>query len=107
MGLAIGIGFYEGAIISCVFLIGVLTLLHKLDLYSRTHSKVLDVYAELKDIAGVTNFMNTVKSDGTKISNIEVKKSKDLGEHTIGLMMTLTLAAKWDHGEYLLQLHNL
>jgi len=22
-------------------------------------------------------------------------------------MMTLTLAAKWDHGEYLLQLHNL
>ena len=31
MGLAIGIGFYEGAIISCVFLIGVLTVLHKLD----------------------------------------------------------------------------
>ena len=107
MGLAIGIGFYEGAIISCVFLIGVLTLLHKLDLHSRTHSRVLDVYVELQDISGVTNFLNMVKSDGTKISNIEVKKSKDLGEHTIGLMMTLTLAAKWDHGEYLLQLHNL
>lgn len=107
MGLAIGIGFYEGAIISCIFLIGVVTVLHKADLYSRTHSKILDVYVEVQDIAGVTNFLNMVRSDGTKISNLEVKKSKDLDEHTIGLMLTLTLAKKWDHGEYLLQLHNI
>jgi len=107
MGLAIGIGFYEGAIISCVFLIGVLTILHKLDLHSRTHSKILDVYAELKDIAGVTNFMNTVKSDGTKISNIEVKKSNENDRHIIGLTMTLTLAVKIDHSEYILKLHGI
>ena len=107
MGLAIGIGFYEGAIISCIFLIGVVTVLHKADLYSRTHSKILDIYVEVQDIAGVTNFLNMVRSDGTKISNMEVKKSEDLDEHTIGLMMTLTLAKKWDHGEYLLQLHNI
>ena len=107
MGLAIGIGFYEGAIISCAFLFGVLTLLHKLDLYSRTHSKILDVYAELKDITGVTNFMNSVKSDGTKISNIEVKNSNDNDRHIIGLTMTLTLAGKIDHGEYILKLHTI
>ena len=107
MGLAIGIGFYEGAIITCAFIFGVLTLLHKMDIHSRTHSRILDVYVELQDISGVTNFLNMVKSDGTKISNMEVKKSKHLDEHTIGLLMTLTLATKWDHGEYLLQLHNL
>lgn len=107
MGLAIGIGFYEGAIISCIFLFGVVTGLHKLDLYSRTHSRVLDVYAELRDIAGVTNFINTVKADGTKISNIEVKKSNELDRHVIGLTMTLTLAEKCDHGEYLLKLHSI
>ena len=105
MGLAIGIGFYEGAIISCAFLFGVLTLLHKLDLYSRTHSKILDVYAELKDISGVTNFMNSVKSDGTKISNIEVKKLNEQDRHIIGLTMTLTLSGKIDHAEYILKLH--
>ena len=107
MGLAIGIGFYEGAIISCVFLLGVLTLLHKLDLYSRTHSKILDVYAELKDISGVTNFMNSVKSDGTKISNIEVTKSNEIDRHIIGLTMTLTLADKIEHSEYILKLHTI
>ncbi|EKQ57274.1 MULTISPECIES: MgtC/SapB family protein [unclassified Clostridium] len=107
MGLAIGIGFYEGAIISCVFLFGVVTGLHRLDLYSRHHSKVLEVYAELKDITGVTNFMNTVKSDGTKISNIEVKKANELDRHIIGLTMTLTLARKIDHAEYILKLHTI
>jgi len=101
MGLAIGIGFYEGAIISCVFLFAVLTLLHKLDLYSRTHSKILDVYAEIKHITGVTNFMNSVKSDGTKIFNIELKKSNETDRHIIGLTMTLTLAEKIDHSEYI------
>lgn len=108
MGLAIGIGFYEGAIISCVFLFGVVTGLHSLDVYSRTHSKILDVYAELKDISGVKNFMNTVKSDGTKISNIEIKKkSHELDRHIIGLTMTLTLAEKIDHSEYILKLHDI
>jgi len=107
MGLAIGIGFYEGAIISCIFLIGVVTVLHKLDLYSRTHSRVLDVYAELKHISGVTNFMNSVKSDGTRISNIEIKKSDENDRHIIGLTMTLTLAGKIDHSEYILKLHTI
>lgn len=108
MGLAIGIGFYEGAIISCIFLYGVVTGLHKLDLYARTHSRILDVYVELQDITGVTNFIRTVKSDGTKISNIEVKKSSELdNEQNVGLTMTLTLAERWDHSDYMLQLHNI
>lgn len=107
MGLAIGIGFYEGAIISCVFLLGVVTVLHKFDLYSRTHSRILDVYAEIKHITGVTNFMNSIKADGTKISNIELTKSKEFDNHVIGLTMTLTLADKIDHSEYILKLHSI
>ncbi len=107
MGLAIGIGFYEGAIISCIFLFGVVTGLHRLDVYSRTHSRVMDVHVELKDISGVTNFINVVKSWGTRISNVEVKKTNNLDEHTIGLTMTLTLAEKCDHGEYMLKLLNI
>ncbi|MBE6089600.1 MgtC/SapB family protein [Clostridium diolis] len=107
MGLAIGIGFYEGAIISCFFLLGVLTVLHKADLHYRAKSNELDIYAELKHIAGVTNFMNAIKLDGTKISNLELKKAKELDNHIIGLRMTLTLPEKINHSEYILKLHSL
>ena len=107
MGLAIGIGFYEGAIITCIFVLGVVTGLHKLDLYARTHSRILDVHVELRDITGVTNFMNRVKSDGTRISNIEIKKSNQMDSKIIGLTMTLTLAEKIEHSEYILKLHTI
>jgi len=107
MGLAIGIGFYEGALISCIYLFVVITLLHKLDLYSRTHSKTFDVYIEIEHIIGITNFLNVLKADGTKLSNIEIKKCTDKDKHRICLNLTLTLSKKIDHGEYLLQLHNI
>lgn len=67
----------------------------------------MDVYAELKHIAGVTNFMNAIKLDGTKISNLELKKAKELDNHIIGLRMTLTLPEKINHSEYILKLHSL
>ncbi|WP_294379234.1 MgtC/SapB family protein [uncultured Clostridium sp.] len=107
MGLAIGIGFYEGAIITCIYLLAVVTVLHKLDLYTRTHSKTIEVYVELQDICGVTNFLSMVKADGTKVSNIEVKKNDDMERGMVGLTMTLTLNKKCDHSDYLLQLNNI
>lgn len=107
MGLAIGIGFYEGAVLTCIYIMAVVTFLHKLDLYSRTHSRYLDVYVELQDVVGITNFINLVKADGTKISNIEVKKDSTIDSRMIGLSMTLLLAKRCDHTEYLLQLNNI
>lgn len=107
MGLAIGIGFYEGAIISCIFLYFVVTLLHRLDLMSRMHSKTLDIYVTLRDIKGVTNFLEIVRSDGTKISNIEVVNRQNNSENTITLNLTLTFLKKCDHSEYILNLHKI
>ncbi|ACD54033.1 MgtC/SapB family protein [Clostridium botulinum] len=106
MGLAIGIGFYEGAIITCIFLMGVVTGLHKLDEYMQTHSKTIDIYVELEDIKGVMNFMTCVKKDGTQIFNVEIK-NKNSDVKVIALAMTLKLNQSCDHMEYILQLHHI
>ncbi len=106
MGLAIGIGFYEGAIITCIFLMGVVTGLHKLDEYMQTHSKTIDIYVELEDIKGVMNFMTCVKKDGTQIFNVEIK-NKNSDVKVIALAMTLKLNQSCDHMDYLLQLHHI
>ena len=107
MGLAVGIGFYEGAILSCIFLYAVVTVLHRLDVHSRMHTRVLDIYVELEEVVGIANFMKVVKSDGTKITNVEVRKLDKLDSHTIAFSMTLTLAEKRDHNEYMMQLNNI
>ena len=107
MGLAVGIGFYEGAILSCIFLYAVVTVLHRWDVHSRMHTRVIDIYVELEEVVGIANFMKVVKSDGTKITNVEVRKLDKLDSHTIAFSMTLTLAEKRDHNEYMMQLNNI
>lgn len=107
MGLAVGISFYEGAILSCIFLYAVVTVLHRWDVHSRMHTRVLDIYVELEEVVGIANFMKVVKSDGTKITNVEVRKLDKLDSHTIAFSMTLTLAEKRDHNEYMMQLNNI
>ena len=104
MGLAIGIGFYEGAIITCIFLFGIMTGLHKLDIYLQGNSKVIDIYAEFDNISAVTDFISNIKETGARVSDIEMKKSKESGGG-IGVIMTLKLLEKCDHTEYLINLH--
>ncbi|CDM68039.1 MgtC/SapB transporter [Clostridium bornimense] len=106
MGLAIGIGFYEGAIISCIFLFGVMTGLHKLDLYVQNNSKVINIYAEFNNISNVTNFIKNLRERGIRISNFEVQKTDKIDKSSVGVIMTLRLLDKVNHADCILALHN-
>lgn len=106
MGLAIGIGFYEAAVIACVYILGVVTVLHKIDLYARTHTKILEVHMQIKNSGCMERVIRKITKDGTKISNIEVAKSSE-GDETVDLYMTLTLAKKLtDHSQYIIKLNS-
>lgn len=106
MGLAIGIGFYEAAVIACVYILGVVTVLHKIDLYARTHTKILEVHMQIKNSGCMERVIRKITKDGTKISNIEVSKSSE-GNETVDLYMTLTLAKKLtDHSQYIIKLNS-
>lgn len=106
MGLAIGIGFYEGAIISCIFLFGVMTGLHKLDLYVQNNSKVINIYAEFNSISNVTNFIKNLRDRGIRVTNFEVQKTDKIDKSTVGVVMTLRLLDKINHSDCILLLHN-
>lgn len=106
MGLAIGIGFYEGAIISCIFLFGVMTGLHKMDLYVQNNSKVINIYAEFNTISNVTSFIKNLRSRGVRISDLEVQKTDKIDKSNVGVVMTLRLLDKVNHAECILSLHN-
>ena len=107
MGLAIGIGFYEGAIISCIFLYGVMIGLHRLDEYVQMHSKVMEIYLELDNMSALSHFIEYVKAQGTKVSDLEIQRIKQDGDQIVGAMMTLVLCDNCDHTQYIFELHHL
>lgn len=105
MGLAIGIGFYEGAIIGGLFVFFVMMGLHRLDEYVQRHSKVLELYMELDDMAALTRLLEFAKNEGTKVSNLEIHRIKNENYQGVGVLITLSTRRPCDHTNYIVHLH--
>ena len=71
IGLAIGIGLYEVALVAglCVFL--VLTVLHEMDYFMRSRTRMLDAYIELDPTISLGKFIRNIRDQGLEISNIQ------------------------------------
>lgn len=80
IGLAIGIGFYEGAILGTVMIFVAMAALHKLDGRIVGSSKVISAYVELENMASVRNLSQFLKEKDVKLLDIETESSEKLGK---------------------------
>lgn len=87
VGLALGIGFYSGAIISSVLIFFIMTILHKLDAYMVSKSKLIDLFIEFKNLSDLAILMNTAKDNDMKVSDIEISKSTY--ENSVVVLLTI------------------
>ena len=76
IGLAIGVGFYEVALIGglCVFL--VLTVLHSWELYMRRNVKQCTIYMELKPECTMRQLLEEAREVHINLSNVQLEKSE-------------------------------
>lgn len=87
MGLAIGIGFYEGAVIMCLFLYIVLEVVNILDMrFLKTYNN-LNLYIELSTDAYFSSVLSLTKSDGWKTDEL---KQLTTGNHCNAMMISLS-----------------
>lgn len=93
IGLAIGIGFYMGAILGCGFMIFSLVLLKKIDRNIKTHARMMEVYIEYSDEFSIQNISEYTESKGYELLDIEFGKLKTINKE-IG---TLTFVINFRH----------
>lgn len=70
MGLAIGIGFYKGAIICCVFIFLVITLLAKFDSKLMSRERHITVRIDLNENKMLTSFLEIINKSNLRIISI-------------------------------------
>ena len=89
IGLAIGIGLYEVALIAglCVFL--VLTVLHECDYYMRSRTRMLDAYIELDQSVNLGKFIRNIREQGLEISNIQREHDTSYGDEVLSFTATI------------------
>ena len=70
LGLAVGIGFYEAAILGWVTVFVIMIGLHRLDNRMPRSAKVMEVYVELKTTIDLSSFMKCVRALGVEFDSI-------------------------------------
>lgn len=97
MGLALGIGFYEGAIIGMLFIFIVMTVLHQLDNKLMSASKVVDMYIELEEDYRLSHLLEYVRNEEMRVSSLEVVESRGKSKEGIAALITLRLPKRMAH----------
>lgn len=94
MGLAIGIGFYMAAVCACVLIVFATVVLHRLDNYMLSKSKILDIYVEFDNTVSITSVLEAMKSMMVSIEAIEMVKPSYGSNTSVAAIMTLRLKQK-------------
>ena len=99
VGLALGIGLYEVAVIGSVSIFIILTLLHELDFRMRRSTKLVEVYAELKPEVPVSVFLDFVRANSIEPSNLQLQLENTTGSGILAFTVTLKGLKKSTHDD--------
>lgn len=90
IGIAIGIGFYIGALITGLFTLILLKVLKVVDKRYREKFNFVDIYLELHNPKDITNIINFLGSIGVRVVSLNSTKAKAISSE-IGLDITIKI----------------
>lgn len=99
IGLAVGIGFYSGAIICAVFVLIVMTVMSGWDAKLQLRSKQINFFAEFLSMDDVGKFIDMIRQKGYKLHDLELNRGKSSVDDLVGVTFWVELDRKMDHVE--------
>ena len=107
VGLCVGIGLYEAAIVGSVLIILILTAVHCLDGYIRKRSQNLDLYLEVETSVSIGQLTKQIRALGLKIDSIQIDKEYSVDNTLRALVLSVHPQKKIKRQELLDQLQQL
>jgi putative Mg2+ transporter-C (MgtC) family protein len=97
LGLAIGMGFYEGAIIASVLILLIIAGLHRVDNLLVSHSRNMELYVEFSDGGQLSNLISFARGNAIVVLHMEFTHPKfNKGEHSAALL-SMRLPKRFNH----------
>ena len=88
LGLAVGIGFYELAVVGAVCILLVLTIFHSWENYMRRNTAVLTVYIELNSGIHLGQLLREAREKGIELDNIQLQNDSSQ-DGDVGVLATV------------------
>lgn len=87
MGLALGVGFYEGTLLCFIFIGLVLPLVSYLENLLTRNSKYIELYIEFRHLKDFRVLLDLVQSKGAEFNNVDIIKTKEKGKSELVLFV--------------------
>ena len=97
MGLAIGAGFYEGALVGCILIMATTALFSKLEAFILSRSRNINLYVELEAADSLTKVMECLRDNHVRVYDVEFIKEKNAESKRPAAVFSLQLPKKFSH----------
>ena len=98
IGLAIGAGFYWGALVACTLMIFTVTVFAKLESFITSRSRNITIYLEFDQTDNIADIVEKIKSHGVRIFDVELMKANQNGMSKYpGAILVMRLPKKLSH----------
>lgn len=97
MGLAIGAGFYVGALIGCALIIITIVFFTRIESLILSHSKNINLYIEFEDTDDLSKIIAKIKAKEVRIFDVEITKGKYSETKFPNAIFSLRLPKKLSH----------
>ncbi len=104
VGLALGVGFYEAALVVGLLVFVVLTLLQRLDDRMRSKTRSMEVYLEFSEKIGLGNLIRQIRAADLEVENIQLEQDSATEENSRAVIASLKCAKRTDHAQLLKKL---
>ncbi|HHU17113.1 MAG: MgtC/SapB family protein [Anaerovoracaceae bacterium] len=99
IGLALGIGFYSGAIASGLLVFIALRFLKNIESFFYELSRIMDIYVELNSLEQLKEYQKFVVEQGIEIYNSYLNRYGHVASGGIGYHMTIKIPKGMKHAE--------
>lgn len=99
IGLALGVGFYSGAIVAGALVFIALALLPRVEVYFYNRSRVMNIYVELDSMNSSRKFLSTIRDKKFTIIETHINKSDAVVAEGYCLDISIRIPKKATHDE--------
>lgn len=104
MGIAIGAGFYLGAILGGAMILLSITAMRYVERFMMSRNRNLNIYVEFDDINDIGTVIDMIKSEGIRIFDIEISKADANTGAYASAVFSMRLPQKQPHSAILAKL---
>jgi len=102
MGLAIGAGFYEAALIACLMIVLVITLFGHVEAFIMKHSRNMNLLVHFETLEDVSVVMEKIRAGNNVVYDVEMNKGREaLGEGPSAIF-SIKLAKRVSHASVIM-----